>query len=204
MEADSWCVALRALAADLSSVSVPADDLDPLRLLGLLAGEGRLSVFAALVLGASSVDDIARRTGLSAKDVIRALSQLERGRLVVRDGAVWTAVPDVLRRCVSAAQPQAPPGDFGDLPAGEVGALRAFVADGRITSMPAQSAKRRALLDHVARVFEPGVRYTEGEVNAVLRAFYDDHVTLRRYLVDEGFLSRDHGEYWRSGGTVDI
>jgi hypothetical protein len=24
-----------------------------------------------------------------------------------------------------------------------------------------------------------------------------------RYLVDEGFLSRDHGEYWRSAGTVE-
>jgi hypothetical protein len=26
---------------------------------------------------------------------------------------------------------------------------------------------------------------------------------LRRYLVDEGFLSRDAGIYWRTGGTVD-
>jgi hypothetical protein len=25
---------------------------------------------------------------------------------------------------------------------------------------------------------------------------------LRRYLVDDGFLSREAGIYWRSGGTV--
>jgi hypothetical protein len=24
-----------------------------------------------------------------------------------------------------------------------------------------------------------------------------------RYLVDEGLLSREDGEYWRSGGTVE-
>jgi hypothetical protein len=30
-----------------------------------------------------------------------------------------------------------------------------------------------------------------------------DTAALRRYLVDDGFLSRDHGEYWRTGGRVD-
>jgi hypothetical protein len=27
---------------------------------------------------------------------------------------------------------------------------------------------------------------------------------LRRYLVDEGLLSREAGVYWRSGGTVVV
>lgn len=31
-----------------------------------------------------------------------------------------------------------------------------------------------------------------------------DHVTLRRHLVDEGVLSRETGECWRSGGWVDV
>ena len=34
--------------------------------------------------------------------------------------------------------------------------------------------------------------------------FHPDHAALRRYLVDEGFLTRDAGFYWRSGGTVAI
>jgi hypothetical protein len=41
-------------------------------------------------------------------------------------------------------------------------------------------------------------------VNTLLRAFTDDHVTIRRYLVDYGFLAREAGEYWRIGGTVDL
>ena len=53
-------------------------------------------------------------------------------------------------------------------------------------------------------VFEIGVRYPERDVNAMLRAFHDDVATLRRYLVDEHFLSRDAGVYWRSGGSVDV
>ena len=90
----------------------------------------------------------------------------------------------------------------GGLALAEEAVIRAFMRDGRITAMPAKRAKRLVLLDHVARQFEIGVHYTELEINAVLREVYDDYVTLRRYLIDEGFLDRDHGEYWRSGGTV--
>jgi hypothetical protein len=31
-----------------------------------------------------------------------------------------------------------------------------------------------------------------------------DHVTVRRYLVDEELLSRDGGVYWRTGGPVSV
>jgi hypothetical protein len=41
-------------------------------------------------------------------------------------------------------------------------------------------------------------------VNGVLGRFYPDHAALRRSLVDEGFLTRDHGIYWRTGGRVDV
>jgi len=81
--------------------------------------------------------------------------------------------------------------------------LRVFVRDGRIATIPARLARRRLLLDCVAQGFEPGVRYPERVVSSFLSRLHDDHAALRRYLVDEEFLSRDHGEYWRSAGTVD-
>lgn len=86
----------------------------------------------------------------------------------------------------------------------EEAVLSAFVKDGRITALPVKHAKRLVLLDHVARLFDVGVHYNEQEVNRVLLTKFDDYVTLRRYLVDEGFLDRANGEYWRSGGTVDL
>jgi hypothetical protein len=81
--------------------------------------------------------------------------------------------------------------------------LAAFTREGRIQAMPARHARRLLLLDIVAGAFEPGVRYPEREVSQFLGELYPDYAALRRYLVDEGFLSRDGGEYWRSGGTVD-
>jgi hypothetical protein len=81
--------------------------------------------------------------------------------------------------------------------------LRAFIRDGRITAVPANRTRRRLLLDQVAQAFEPGRKYPEALVNEILRAVFDDHCALRRYLVDEVFMSRNtSGLYWRAGGTV--
>jgi hypothetical protein len=82
--------------------------------------------------------------------------------------------------------------------------LRAFVRGERLLRVPAQRNKRLIVLDFVARAFEPGTRYTEQEVNEMLSARHPDYAALRRYLVDEGFLARENGIYWRSGGTVEV
>lgn len=77
-----------------------------------------------------------------------------------------------------------------------------FVQDGRLVIMPTKRSKRLLVLDHVAQSFEPGRTYRESEVDVVLKGFHDDHAALRRYLVDEMFLAREDGTYWRAGGTV--
>ena len=90
-----------------------------------------------------------------------------------------------------------------DLLADPPAELRAFIRDGRITVIPAKRTSRRLLLDQVAQAFEPGRRYPEPVVDEILKAIFDDHCALRRYLVDEDFLSRTaDGVYWRAGGTV--
>lgn len=80
--------------------------------------------------------------------------------------------------------------------------LRAFVRDGQITVMPARRARRLLLLNAIAQAFEPGARYPERQVSLFLGALHPDYAALRRYLVDDDFLSRSGGDYWRSGGTV--
>jgi hypothetical protein len=81
--------------------------------------------------------------------------------------------------------------------------LRVFVTDGRLTSIPTVRAKRVVVLDWIAQRFEPGRRYQEATVNMMLAAVHPDTAALRRHLVDEGIMAREHGEYWRTGGTFD-
>jgi hypothetical protein len=61
-----------------------------------------------------------------------------------------------------------------------------------------------AVLDLLAGQFEPGRRYTEKSVNSVLSRYHPDFCALRRYLVDEEFLERSDGVYWRAGGTFEV
>jgi hypothetical protein len=188
-----------------SAATVGGTEPDPFALLGLLAEEARLRAFAAVLLGEGSSEAVGQRARLSTKDALRALTRLEAGGLLGRTGdGRWVAHPEVLRQAAVAAAPHRRYVDHGAADAEEAAVLRAFLPQGRLVQIPAQRSKRRVVLDHVCRAFEPGVRYPEQDVNALLRAFYADYAALRRYLVDEGFLSREAGIYWRSGGTVDV
>ena len=81
--------------------------------------------------------------------------------------------------------------------------LKAFVRpDGSLGSIPTRNRKRLVILDLIAQEFDLGTVYAETEVNNRLRAFHPDVAALRRYLVEEGFMTREAGDYWRSGGTV--
>jgi hypothetical protein len=178
--------------------------LDAAGLAGLLADDDRRRVFAALVLDAVDTAAVARLTGLPAARAGRALARLEQAGLVERGGdgtlvLLGAAFGAAAREAAAGARSgetrhQGPP---------EVArVLDAFVRDGRLLSIPTARAKRLVVLDVLAQEFEPGRRYSEPAVNLALGRWHADVAALRRYLVDEGFLDRADGRYWRAGGTV--
>jgi biotin operon repressor len=71
--------------------------------------------------------------------------------------------------------------------------------DGHLKTIPAQRKKLEIVLRYVAKAFEPGVRYSEKQVNERLSHFHEDTATLRRELVGYGLMGREGGggEYWR-------
>ena len=188
----------------------PPDDADTVArvdartIVGLLADGTRLRVVAALALGAGTLEEVAEVADLPLKDVALAARRLARAGLVHRDGHVLALHTERFGAAARAAAEAVPaPEPLSDDPA-EDAVLSAFVRDGRLVSIPAQHSKRRIVLEHLVRVFEPGVRYPEREVNALLAVWHADVAALRRYLVDEGLLTREAGIYWRSGGRVDV
>jgi hypothetical protein len=178
---------------------VSADEL-----VGLLADDQRLRVAAAVVLAPAVARDVAATANVPLRKTLEALSRLEAAGLARRDHVGrWCFVADELHAAARAVRPAREPDDLSDSDARSA-VLRAFFADDRLKQIPAMRTKRLVVLDRLAGEFEPGRRYTEAEVNATLRRRHDDVAALRRYLVDEGFLSRDRSIYWRTGGTVDI
>lgn len=177
--------------------------LDAGALAGLLADADRRRVVAALVLDAADLASVERLSGLSSAAAGKALARLVSAGLVVRgdDGTVHL-VGETFAAAARAAAAAKPAPERHDGPPEVARVLDAFVRDGRLTSIPTQHAKRLVVLDHLAQGFEPGRRYSEQMVNLMLGKWHPDTAALRRYLVDEGFLDRDAGQYWRSGGTV--
>jgi hypothetical protein len=153
-------------------MAVTESPFEARELVGLLADDDRRRAFAALVLGASTLDAVKADTGLETRAVARAVQRL-----------------------VDAG--------LDDEPENVARVLRAFVRDGKLTSIPSVHSKRLVILDLLAQRFEPGRHYPERTVNTILADVHPDTAALRRYMVDDGLLERERGEYWRSGGTFD-
>ena len=68
----------------------------------------------------------------------------------------------------------------------------------RIKNFPVKEKKKIIILQRLMDNFQPGRSYTEAEVNGILGRYYEDFVTVRRYLIQYGFMARDKtGENYR-------
>ncbi len=80
-------------------------------------------------------------------------------------------------------------------------------ADGRITEWPGKKKNdvKKLILDYMASKFEPGVEYTEREVNDILKRYhtFEDWALLRRELFEQGYMNRTKSgsAYWLTPNT---
>ncbi len=168
--------------------------LDPLRLAALgRAAEGEVTT-----------DSLAEAFDLGRRDALAAIATLRVAGLVDERGRLdRSALRDVALALPAESQPSQEILE-GDWSQKEVRILSTFFSGSRLVDIPTGREKRRVVLERCAQEFEPGVRYTEKEVSRRLEAFHPDYAALRRYLVDEGILSRADGMYWRSGGRFPL
>ena len=176
-------------------------------ILRALADPERLSIAGNLARSSDAAAALAKALDLPLSRVRKHLNRLVAAGIVrlQDDRRTYRLDAETLRW---AAEQVGPPRDaglaLGAASEDEESVLRAFFRDGRLTEVPAKESKRRIVLERIALEFDPGVRYEEKEVNVIVGAFFNDYAALRRYLVDERFLSREQGVYWRTGGRVDV
>ena len=159
----------------------------------------RLAVLGAAAVGEVDAAAIAQATGVSLRRVQREVGALIQAGLLVA-GRLDTSALQRLAAELPRIPEAAPAVIAGPWSADEARVLRTFFSGDRLTEIPAAQGKRRVVLERLAMEFEPGVRYQEREVNFALQMFNADFAALRRYLVDEGIMTRADGVYWRTGG----
>jgi len=67
-----------------------------------------------------------------------------------------------------------------------------------LSAFPPKQKKKLVILQVIAEQFERGRKYSEKEVNGIIRPIFGDVETLRRYLIEYGFMGRTQNgsEYW--------
>jgi hypothetical protein len=68
----------------------------------------------------------------------------------------------------------------------------------RLKNFPAKEKKKIIVLQEITNLFNKTKRYTESEINQIIGSVYDDFATIRRYLIEYGFMDRTQNcsEYW--------
>ncbi len=70
--------------------------------------------------------------------------------------------------------------------------------EGALKNFPAKEKKKIIILEEIMKNFSKGKVYSEKDINKTLKRIYDDNATIRRYLIEYGFLdrSKDCSKYW--------
>lgn len=76
--------------------------------------------------------------------------------------------------------------------------LATFLKQGKLLQFPTRQAKQLVILRYFAQHFQVGEFYKETQVNEIIKERYSDFCTIRRCLVDFGFMARKNGVYWRT------
>ncbi len=78
--------------------------------------------------------------------------------------------------------------------------------DKPLTVFPAREKRKIVVLMEIIKRFKTGKKYSETEVNEILMKMWHDHVTLRRYLIEYGFMERtsDGSRYWVKEDTENL
>jgi len=174
-----------------------------LRYFKALGNESRLKLTGLMADRERSVHELAALVGLKEPTISHHLAILkDAGLLALRvDGNThWyrldpEALSKVNRSVFAANLTKAAYEADGEVWEREV--LRNFIEDDRLTKIPDARKKRWVVLKWLARRFAVDSRYSEAEVNAVIKRHHPDAATLRRELIGYRMLERSKGIYRR-------
>jgi DNA-binding transcriptional ArsR family regulator len=169
----------------------------------VLADETRLKLLGLLASREQSVEELAAQLQLKAPTVSHHLARLkETGLVEMRpEGNTHVyflnaeALHSMSKGLLSSEKMASLVDDLeGD--AWERKVLKDFFEGTRLKEIPASRKKRAVVLKWFATQFEPGVSYTEKQVNEIVQRHHEDASSIRREMIGEQLLQRAHGSYW--------
>ena len=176
-----------------------------LMLFKCLSDRSRLQILKSLAMEDMYVERLAERLGLTPPTISFHLKKLADAGAVksyktqyytmyaLEKSVFMTSILDLIQEKSDEAELQKQRDE-----AYRKKVIDTFFEYGKLKSIPMQKKKERIILEAIVKSFEPGHRYTDREVNIILADFHDDFCTLRRDMIGEKLLARDHQIYWRT------
>lgn len=178
-------------------------EAEAIKMFKCLADKSRLQILKSLIQEDMYVERLAERLGLTASTVSFHLKKLEDAGAVqsykdqyymmysIKKDLFMTNIIDIIQEESTEVKEQKEREE-----AYRKKVINAFFEYGKLKSIPSQRKKERIVLEEIAKGFEKGKLYTEREVNIIIADYHDDFCTLRRDMISEHILERDHATYW--------
>jgi DNA-binding transcriptional ArsR family regulator len=172
----------------------------------VLGDENRLKLLGILATREYSVEELAALLQLKAPTISHHLTQLKKLGLVTmrvdKNTHFYRLDAENLRQISkgllsSEKMVELVPMEEMEADAWERKVLRDFFDGPQLKEIPANRKKRSVILCWLVNLFEPGTRYSEAQVNEMLKRHHPDASTLRREMIGEHLLAREQNIYWR-------
>lgn len=174
------------------------------RFFAALSDEERLRVAGLLAGRDATTQELAALLQMRPQVVSKHLATLADAGLVqsTQRGTLTNWSLDVAalreqRKRLLARERLPSPADEPGTPEWERSVLASFFDGERLKEIPANLKKRHVVLTWLVERFEPETRYPEREINEVIKRHHPDTASLRRELIDHGYMQRENGVYWR-------
>lgn len=169
-----------------------------------MINEERLKIVGVLANEKLTLEQISLRLRLPIADTAHHLENLGKLGIIRLAGQLYCldtkAVETIARQRLAQLRQQTKAEDFEGEAYERKVLADFFTTQGKLKSLPAQHKKLLVILHFLAdKEFMPDVHYPEKEVNVKLSAYFEDTASLRRYLVDNRYLAREKGIYWKLG-----
>ena len=168
-----------------------------------LADQSRLKIIGLLAQQPRSGDELAAMLELSGPTISHHLQYLQHAGLVEARAqqyySVYSLRVDTLHNMakeILSTEKLSKVADDVDQDAFAKKVMQVYVVDGKLKQIPTQLKKVEVIIRWLAKRFEPGVMYTEKQVNEIIKPVHEDYATLRRELIDMHYLDRKSGVYW--------
>lgn len=169
---------------------------DRVSLLKVIADETRLRILGLLAEQDMTGKELAQRLELTPPTVSHHMRKLVNAGVVTSTADAQRHVYALNTNLLRDVRKEPSPGSEEKTPLdAREKTLKNFFDGDRLKSIPAQRKQRVFVLQKLLERFEAGRKYPEREVNEILLTAHEDYATLRRELVDYGFMVRENGIY---------